>query len=145
MARILHIRIIIDPLVCLIMTPKYLPMYLHYVGKKVAPSLVHLDQVGFVKGHHASSNVRRLFQVINRAASDKVEWPYLLYTLKICSFGPVITKWIRTLYYKPLVYVQTNGIVSAPFELTRFTRQGCPVSPVPHSQWFGTRTPGMLY
>ncbi len=63
---------------------------------KVVPSLVHFDQVGFVKGRHASSNMRRLFQVIHRATSlqhpaimlsldaekafDRVEWPYLFFT-----------------------------------------------------------------
>uniref|UniRef100_A0A668AZ50 Reverse transcriptase domain-containing protein n=1 Tax=Myripristis murdjan TaxID=586833 RepID=A0A668AZ50_9TELE len=39
-------------------------------------------------------------------------------------------QWIRALYYKPLARVKTNGIMSEPFELTRSTRQGCPVSPI---------------
>uniref|UniRef100_A0A667ZNP8 Reverse transcriptase domain-containing protein n=1 Tax=Myripristis murdjan TaxID=586833 RepID=A0A667ZNP8_9TELE len=114
--------------------------------EKVVPSLVHFDQVGFVKGRHASSNMRKLFHVIHRAASlqhpaillsldaekafDRVEWPYLFYTLQRYGFGPVCMQWIRALYYKPLARVKTNGIMSEPFELTRSTRQGCPVSPI---------------
>lgn len=70
---------------------------------KVAPSLLHSNQVGFVKGCHASSNIKRLFQVIQRATSlqhpatllslfaekafDRVEWPYLFYTLQRYGFG----------------------------------------------------------
>lgn len=107
---------------------------------KVAPSLVHSDQVGFVKGCHASSNMKRLFQVIQRATSlqhpatllslfaekefDRVEWPYLFYTLQRYGFGLVCMQWIRALC------VKTNGIMSSPFELRRSTQQGCPVSPV---------------
>ncbi len=39
-------------------------------------------------------------------------------------------QWIRALYHKPLAHVKTNGIVSQPLELSRSTRQGCPVSPI---------------
>lgn len=51
----------------------------------VVPSLVHFDQVGFVKGRYASSNMRRLFHVMRRAATlqqPAIEWPYLFYTLE---------------------------------------------------------------
>ncbi len=46
------------------------------------------------------------------------------------GFGPVCIQWIIALYYKLCVCVKTNGIISSPFELTRSTRQGCPVSPI---------------
>lgn len=60
--------------------------------EKVIPSLVNLDQVGFVAGRQ-SVNMRRLFQVMFSASSlrrpviaisldakkafDRIEWPYL--------------------------------------------------------------------
>lgn len=109
-------------------------------------SLVHFDQVGFVKGRSASSNMRRLFNIMHRAATlqqpaimlsldaekafDRIEWPYLFYTLERYGFGTICMQWIRALYYKPLACVKTNGTVSPSFELTRSTRQGCPVSPI---------------
>lgn len=37
--------------------------------ERVVPSLFHFDQVGFVKGLYASSNTRRLFHIMHRAAS----------------------------------------------------------------------------
>ena len=59
--------------------------------ERVVPSLVHFDQVGFFKGHHAATNMKRLFQIIHRAASlqhpavmllldaekefDSIKWP----------------------------------------------------------------------
>ncbi len=36
--------------------------------EKVVPSLVHFDQVGFVKGRSTADNIRRLLHVMNRAA-----------------------------------------------------------------------------
>lgn len=128
------------------MIVKYLLKYWHYTWEKWNHSLVHFDQEGFVKGRHSSSNMRRLLQVIYKATSlqypalllsldtekafDRVEWPYLFYTLQIYGCGPVCMQWIRALYYKPLACVKTNGIISLPFELVRSTRQGCLVSPL---------------
>uniref|UniRef100_A0A667XLN8 Reverse transcriptase domain-containing protein n=1 Tax=Myripristis murdjan TaxID=586833 RepID=A0A667XLN8_9TELE len=112
----------------------------------VLPSLVHSDQVGYVKGRTVANNIRRLLHVMNKAALlqhpavmlsldaekafDRIEWPYLFNTLEKYGLGPTCMKWIRALYHKPRACVKTNGIISAPFELSRSTRQGCPVSPI---------------
>lgn len=114
--------------------------------EKVIPSLIHVDQTGFIKGRYASNNMRRLFQVMYEAetsrcpaiavsldaekAFDRVEWKYLFYTLPKYGFGPMIMDWIRALYHKPVASVRTNGIKSNPFQLYRSTRQGCNVSPL---------------
>ena len=72
--------------------------------EKVVPSVVHLDQVGFIPGHQSSNNMRRVFQIILKASSsnlpvitasldaekafDQIEWEYLLYTLKNLVLDP---------------------------------------------------------
>lgn len=81
---------------------------------KVIPSLIHIDQDGFVPDRLASSNMRRLLQVMSKARSlqrpviallldtekafDRTEWPYLFHVLAKYGFGPVVLHWIRTLY-----------------------------------------------
>ena len=36
---------------------------------EVVPSLIHLDQTGFVEGRLSSSNMRRLYHIIHKASS----------------------------------------------------------------------------
>lgn len=114
--------------------------------EKVIPSLIHVDQTGFIKGRQAANNMRRLFQVMYSVettphpavavsldamkAYDYLEWKYLFYVLPKYGFGPMMMNWIRALYFKPTATVKTNGIKSKPFELHRSTRQGCTVSPL---------------
>lgn len=113
--------------------------------EKVIPTLVHLDQVGFIRGRLASNNMRRLLHVMSRASSlqhpavaisldaekafDRIEWPFLFHVLSKFGFGPICMQWIKAMYYEPTARVKTNGMISQPFQLFRSTRQGCPVSP----------------
>ena len=80
-------------------------------------SLIHLDQVGFVKGRFASNNMRRLFQVMATASTlqhpaiaisldaekafDRVEWHYLFHVMSKFGFGPVIINLVKALYNHP--------------------------------------------
>lgn len=109
--------------------------------EKVIPSLIHVDQAGFI-----TNNMSRLFQIMHTAetslhlaiavsldvekAFDQVEWKYQFFDLPKYGFGPMIVNWIRALYYKPTATVKTNGIKSNPFELHRSTRRDCIVSPL---------------
>lgn len=125
---------------------------------KVIPSLIHIDQVGFVPGRLASSNMRRLLQVMSKASSlqrpaiallldtekafDRIEWPYLFHVLAKYGFRPVVLNWIRALYFKQMSSVKTNGLISNPTELTRSTRQGDLLSA---TLFISTRTSGVCY
>lgn len=46
------------------------------------------------------------------------------------GFGSDFLKWIKLLYKKPSASVLTNGLLSAPFSLTRGTAEGSPLSPI---------------
>lgn len=112
---------------------------------KAIPSVIHMDQVGFLAGRLASNNMRRLFHVMSRATSlqhpaveisldaekafDRIEWFYLFHILTKFGFGPTCLHWIKALYHKSMACVKTNIIISYPFQLSRSTRQGWPASP----------------
>lgn len=114
--------------------------------ENILPHLIHMDQVGFVKGRTSSDNVRRLLHLMwqNRnndtpvvalsldahKAFDRVEWSFLQYTLKAFGFGEGLIKWVSVIYADPRAAVSTNGLVSPFFKLQRGTKQGDPLSPL---------------
>ena len=80
----------------------------------VMSKIIHPDQTGFISGRQLSSNLRRLFNVIYspkvntnpevlisldaHKAFDRIEYAYLLTTLRRFGFGPVFCSWITILY-----------------------------------------------
>lgn len=143
-----------DPLYCSNYRPisllcadvKLLAKVLAKCLESVLPTVVATDQTGFVKDRHSFHNVRRLFNILYspttsntpelvismdaEKAFDRVEWPYLFYTLAQFGFGNTFISWIRLLYTSPLASVHTNNDFSDYFPLSRGTRQGCPLSPL---------------
>lgn len=113
---------------------------------KVITTLIHPDQVGFIRSRSSADNFRRLINMMWASSSkdspaaalsldaektfDRVDWQYLFSTLE--SFGLVakFLGWINLLYTHPRASVLTNGVLSQSFELGRGTRQGCPLSPL---------------
>ena len=114
--------------------------------EKALPNIIHTDQVGFMKNRSSTDNMRRLLHLIwlNRTgkdpvvalsldaekAFDRVQWDILFAALSHFGFGTTFIKWIRTIYKSPKAAVITNGVISPPFNFTRATRQGCPLSPL---------------
>ncbi|CAJ1062856.1 LINE-1 reverse transcriptase -like protein [Xyrichtys novacula] len=112
----------------------------------VISDMISVDQTGFIRDRHSSSNIRRLLNVILSPASswtpemvvsldaekafDMVEWSYLLEVLKKFGFGPRMISLISLLYSAPKASVSTNGMNSQMFTLSRGCRQGCPASPL---------------
>ena len=104
------------------------------------------DQTGFIKGRHMADNVRRLLNIMQHAqkfkipsiilsvdaekAFDRLEWPFLKSLLTTMDFGPNFCRVIDSLYSDAKACVSINRIISAQFDLTRGTRQGCPLSPI---------------
>lgn len=113
--------------------------------EKFMPFLVHCDQTGFIKTRLASDNVRQILHVIDSAkdvkvpqvvlslvamkAFDRLEWPFLWSVLDIMGFGNGFIHMIQVLYSSLTAQVLTGQLLSAPFPVTRSSRQGCPLSP----------------
>lgn len=112
---------------------------------KVIPSLIHMDQVGFIAGRTILTLLTILYilwqywhLVVSRAiplhaekAFDMVEWRYLLEILEAFVFGNTFIIWIKLLFEEePLAAVQTNGSISDYFPPSRGIWQGCPLSPL---------------
>jgi len=111
--------------------------------KKYICSIIHQDQTGFMPNRHIYFNLRRLFNIIYnkenvktcvisldaQRAFDQIEWKYMNAALKKFGFGSEFVKWIEMIYAHPVASVITNQDVSNPFQLSRGTRQGCPLSP----------------
>lgn len=114
--------------------------------ENVLPTVIANDQTGFICGRYSSHDVRRLLYIIQHSslysadalvisldaekAFDRLEWPYLFFTLQEFGLGEVFIKWIQILYTSPLSAVNTNGLRSSSFNIERGTRQGCPLSPL---------------
>ena len=114
--------------------------------ESVLPSIINLDQTGFIKNRHSFFNIRRAFNILYTPTSsqrpeilmsldaekafDRVEWGYLFYTLRQFGFGDAFISWVRLLYTSPVASVRTNNVHSTYFPLQRGTRQGCPLSPL---------------
>ena len=142
-----------DPLMCGSYRPisllnvdfKILSKILALRLQRVLPSIIAMDQTGFMLGRHSFHNIRRLLNIISTPSSvipeviisldaekafDRVEWDFLFFVLRKFGFTPEFISWIRLLYSGPVAFIHTNGIHSAPFSLYRGTRQGCPLSPL---------------
>lgn len=110
------------------------------------PKIIKEEQTGFIKGRNSHNNVRRLLNLIqafqqrdidglvlsldSEKAFDRIQWPYLFYTLNKFSLGDNVIRWIKILYDNPQASVLTNGLKSDSFPLYRGMRQGCPLSPL---------------
>lgn len=113
--------------------------------ENIIPCIIDPDQVGFVKGRSSSDNLRRLLHLIWQTresdesiaafsldaekAYDRLEYSFLMHTLRKFGFGREFIKWIELIYAEPKTSVLTNGIVSSFFSVTRGAKQGDPLSP----------------
>lgn len=112
--------------------------------KKVMAQVVHSDQSYCIPNRSIFDNitlVRDLLAVFGnlgtnaglisldqQKAFDRVEHPYLWYTLESLGFSVGFISMIRTMYCNIESIVKVNGGLSAPFKVQRGVRQGCPMS-----------------
>ena len=113
---------------------------------KIITSIIHPDQVGFIRSRNSSDNIRRLLNIMwycqnenspaaaisldAEKAFDRVEWRYLFLALEQFGFSETFIKRIQLLYANPKASVLTNGVISQKFDLCRGTAQGDPLSPL---------------
>lgn len=103
------------------------------------PSLVHLDQVGFVQTREARDNTIRTLNLIHIAntskipslflgtdaekAFDRINWQFMFAVLRQVGMGNNMIRWISSIYTQPSAQVKVNGVLSQPFNVTNGTRQ----------------------
>lgn len=113
----------------------------------VLQRIIPLDQAGFIGNREARDNTIRTINVVARAkrlntpfillstdaekAFDRVNWTFLLATLRRLGMPAPMLSWISAIYSSPTATVRVNGTASSPFKISKGTRQGCPLSPAP--------------
>ena len=111
---------------------------------EVAPSIIHPDQAGFIRGRSIFDQIDQITTTINYArmkeingaivaldqekAYDKLLHPYLWKILEKFAFPDEMINMIRILYEDAPTSVIVNGVISSPFLVTRGVRQGDPMS-----------------
>ncbi len=108
--------------------------------QKVIYSIIHPDQVAYIKQRFIGTNIRLVLDVIENAtdgllvfldfkkAFDSIEWNFIFESLNQFNFGDSFIKWIKLLYNKPQICIKNNGHLSEQFEIYKGVRQGCPIS-----------------
>ena len=113
--------------------------------KTVLPSVINIDQTGFLSGRYIGENIRTLYDLMAyteknnipallllidfEKAFDSIAWPFIHKVLNFFNFGESIKKWISVFYNKIKSCVTVNGHLSTWFQLGRGCRQGDPLSP----------------
>lgn len=111
------------------------------------PRLLHSSQTGFTQGRNSIKNIRTAIAATTLAqdpshpismlmsldaekAFDKVAWPFLYANLSLREFGQNFTNYIYSSHSGAETSITINGHNTAPIDLFRGTRQGCPLSPL---------------
>jgi len=76
------------------------------------------------------SNQDILFMKIDfKKSYCKVEWDFILIILMALGFGPRFVQVVQILLFDDSTSISTNGVLSTPFKLQKFIRQGCHLAP----------------
>jgi hypothetical protein len=113
--------------------------------KQTLPSIIHPNQVGYVKDRSILDHIRNIADVMHytqvnnipgvllaidfQKAFDCVSWKFLELTLKKFNFGDSFIRWVKIFYSNISSCVINNGYTSKYFTLSQGVRQGDPLSP----------------
>ena len=113
--------------------------------KKVLPSIIDLDQSGFMSGRFTGDNIRLIYDTLNfssvhkkrgllllidfEKAFDSVAWSFIKKSLLFYNFKSDIIAWIGTFYNGIKSSVIVNNSPTQWFPIERGCRQGDPISP----------------
>ena len=108
-------------------------------------SVINEDQVGFMAGRHACTNIRRILELVDLTVDndipgvvlsidfmkcfDYLEIDALIQALKYFQFGESFIQWVKVIYNNPVSCVTNQGEVSNWFKVSRCVKQGRPCSP----------------
>jgi hypothetical protein len=112
--------------------------------KHVLPSVIHPDQVAYLKGRYIGQNIRTIIDIMDytneqklegivafldfEKAFDSIDWRVIDESLESFNIGPVFRKWVKIVYKDISSCVTNCGFSSEYFNITRGVRQGCPLS-----------------
>ena len=112
--------------------------------KKVLPTVIHPDQVAYLKKRFIGQNIRTIMDTLGytklmdkkgiiafldfEKAFDTIKWDVIYKALNLFNIGPAFIKWVHTIYNESEACVTNNGYSSPFFKLSRGVRQGCPLS-----------------
>jgi ribonuclease HI len=109
-----------------------------------APSIIHEDQAGFMKGRSIYDQIELLHAVIDRCerenlegaivcldqekAYDRIRHDFLWQSLRRFGIPEHFIKTVQNLYHKAETRVMINGVLERSFQVIRGVRQGDPLS-----------------
>lgn len=115
----------------------------------ILPQLISDNQVGFVKGRSAVTNIRKVLTVMEEVrlsghstrsaalltldaekAFDNVCWQWLLQVMAHMGITGTFSDYVTTVYTSPTARLFLSTGLSPSICLHRGTRQGCPLSPL---------------
>ena len=112
--------------------------------KIVLPTVIHPDQVAYLKGRYIGQNIRTIVDIMNfteeknmegliafldfEKAFDSIDWRVLDDALKCFNIGQSFRNWVKKVYVNSMSCVTNCGYSSENFNITRGVRQGCPLS-----------------
>ena len=112
--------------------------------KKVLPTVIHPDQVAYLKSRYIGQNIRTIIDIMDytekekkqgliafldfEKAFDSIDWRVLDDALRCFNIGQEFRKWVTRIYKNSMSCVTNCGFSSENFNITRGVRQGCPLS-----------------
>jgi len=112
--------------------------------QKALPSVISIDQSGYLKGRNIGINIRSVFDIIEKVESekssallgfldfekafDKLNWCFIQKVLEKFGFGQAFRNWVKILYTNIESCILNNGTTSKYFSIKSGIRQGCPLS-----------------
>jgi hypothetical protein len=113
--------------------------------KMVLPSVIHPDQVAYLKGRYIGQNIRTIIDIMDytkqnnlqgiiafldfEKAFDSINWQVIDEALEAFNIGINMRKWVKIVYKNISSCVTNCGYSSEFFSISRGVRQGCPLSP----------------
>ena len=112
--------------------------------QNVFTSIVHTDQVGYIRQRFIGCSIRNIIDIYKHLeendidgailcidfakAFDTVEHEFIYKTLEKFNFGENFISWIKIFYRNPVFRIKNNGWISGRYNMSRGIRQGCPMS-----------------
>ena len=112
--------------------------------KKVLPTVIHPDQVAYLKGRYIGQNIRTIIDIMEytkekdikgiiafldfEKAFDSIDWRVIEDALCKFNIGERFRTWVKIVYTNITSCVTNCGFSSENFDITRGVRQGCPLS-----------------